>query len=213
MNQIPNNNSPMTTLTEAVAYFLAGSFIIETLFVPIISASHSLNNLTFGDIFTICVGFIMIIYAFILSITAARVTGPTSIVRSIPKLYRVSIWLSPVLFAITFCEIIFKAVTFNKIPELHWMFGMTIAFCIFVLCAIWYVSIRVYFTTQITNFLWLIISFCVMAIASVLSKNPPATSVLIIIIILLTSVRILHLYRRQQGFQLSLFKSSIFKRK
>jgi len=195
----------MITLTEAIAYFLAGSFTIETLLIPTLNTSQSPDKFTMG------IGVVLIVYAFVLSFAALRITKPTFLVRLIPRLHRLSLYLSPVLFAVIASEIVSKGVTFSKIPELQWMLWVTIAFGIVVMVAILYTSAWVF--SRIRTLLLITLSFCGMAIVSVLRDNLLATNLIILGIIFLVTFRTLYLYRLQRGFQLPLFKFKIFKRK
>ena len=195
----------MTTLTQAVAYFLAGSFVVETLLIPILNTSHFLDKFTLG------IGIILIVYAFILSFAALRITRPTFLVRLILKIHRLSIYLSPVFFTVAASEIVSRAVTFINIPELQWMLWITIAFGIVVIVAILYTSAWIF--SRIYTLLLITLSFCAMAIISILRDSPQATNLIIVGIILLVTFRTFYLYRLQRGFQLRLFKFRIFKRK
>ena len=211
MSQIPDDNAPMSTLTQAVAYFLAGSFIVETLIIPFLNTSHFIDKLTLGGKFTLGIGIILIVYAFILSFAALRITRPTFLVRLIPKIHRLSIYLSPVFFTVAASEIVSRAVTFINIPELQWMLWITIAFGIIVIVAILYTSAWIF--SRIYTLLLITLSFCAMAIISILRDSPRTTNLIIVGVILLVTFRTFYLYRLQRGFQLRLFKFRIFKRK
>jgi len=88
---------------------------------------------------------------------------------------------------------------------------VSIAFGIVVMVAILYTSAWVF--SRIRTLLFITLSFCGMAVVSVLRDNLPATNLVILGIIFLVTLRTLYLYRLQRGFQLRLFKSRILKGK
>jgi hypothetical protein len=130
-----DNNKSVFLLTEAVAYFLAGSFAIKTV-IPLHSSEGILQP---GNLLVFVIGCILIIFGFFHVLIIFLSDHDSKFMK---VFFKYSPYLYSILFSITTTEIVKVFVDFQKNPYLSWI---TIIFLVFVLVTIYYISFKLMF--------------------------------------------------------------------
>ncbi len=167
----------LVVLTQAIAYFLAGSFLIGT----VISLQSDNGTVQPINWFTGVVGGILIGVGFVLALSTLPFKRLTDFFESVTDFSER--WVFPIIFAVTASQVLKTILDFREVKPL---FITTIIFLIIVLLAIVVTSKRVF--QHIPSLLSLSLAFNVLAIVLIILG---AEKIQVIIILAFSSIPLL----------------------
>lgn len=183
------HNIPMLILTQAIAYFLAGSFLIKTV-IPLQSPDGILQPL---NCFSFAIGLILIFTGFGFVLTIPQITRLAGFVK---RFHQWSFWLFPVVLAITITAILQVLFDFLEIKPL---LITTIVFLTIVLALFVFQSRRVFQNER--QLLSLVITFTIFAGILLFIGAQKIQVLFLLFLILACSFRLYRLISKRDGSQ------------
>ncbi len=182
--------APLLVLTDTISFFLAGSFTMRTGICLQDDGTLQIINL-----FIVIIGSILILAAFLVSLTALQFERFRGYVE---KLNQWLFWLYPILFAVIASEVVALIINFRGITPL---FITAIVFLIFVLVVIGLTSRRVF--QNVRSLLSMSVTFNVIAVILLFMESEKIQVITVLIIsttlLLWTVLRVLRQIERQQN--------------